>query len=129
MARRGIEAYNAGDVAGMLSTLSEDIEVFASQEMANAGHYQGHDGFLQWIREWNDAWDETSVEPTETAAIGDRHVVVAVHQKGRGRSGIEVSMDLAFLFEVQDDGICTFLAMLPDRGQAVALGREREDHS
>ena len=35
-------------------------------------------------------------------------------------------LDLAFLFEIGDDGLCTYLAMLPDAEQAVRLARERE---
>jgi ketosteroid isomerase-like protein len=127
LALRGIEAYNAGDAAGMLAGLSDDVEVFASPEMANAGHFHGHKGFLSWIQTWTDAWDDIVAEVTETIPVGERHVVAALHQTGRGRSGIEVSMDLAFLFEIQDDGLCTYLAMLPDADEAVRLAREREE--
>jgi len=57
LARRGMEAFNAGDVGGMLAVLSNDVEVYASREMANAGQFQGHDGFVSWITAWTDAWE------------------------------------------------------------------------
>jgi ketosteroid isomerase-like protein len=126
LALRGIEAYNAGNAAGMVAALADDVEVFASLEMANAGRYHGHEGFLSWIQNWTDAWDDIVAEVTEMIPVGERHVVAALHQTGRGRSGIEVSMDLAFLFEIQDDGLCSYLAMLPDAEEAVRLARERE---
>jgi hypothetical protein len=63
---------------------------------------------------------------TEVTLVGDRHVVADVHQTGHGRAGIEVSMNVAFLFEVRDDELVTFLALMPDREQAVELARERE---
>jgi ketosteroid isomerase-like protein len=126
VARAGMNAYNAGDAAGMLAQLSQDVEVFAAPELANAGRFHGHDGFLRWISEWTDAWEDVAAEPTGTILVGERHVVVATHQTGRGRSGIEVSMDLAFLFDVREDGLCTYLAMLPDPDAGVALARERE---
>jgi ketosteroid isomerase-like protein len=126
IARAGIDAYNAGDAAGMLAVLSPEIEVFASPELVNAGRYHGHEGFLQWIRNWTDAWQEIAVEVIEAIPVGDRQVVVALHQMGQGRSGIEVSMDLGFLFDIRDDGVCTYLAMLPDADAAVAMARERE---
>jgi ketosteroid isomerase-like protein len=126
LALRGIEAYNAGNAAGMVAALADDVEVFASPEMANTGHYHGHEGFLSWIQNWTDAWDDIVAEVTETIPVGERHVVTALHQTGRGRSGIEVSMDLAFLFEIRDDGLCSYLAMLPDAEEAVRLARERE---
>jgi hypothetical protein len=53
-------------------------------------------------------------------------MVTTIHQEGRGRAGIEVSMELAFLFDVNDEGLCTFLAMLPTREEGIRLAEERE---
>src|SRR5512143_3855370 len=113
LARAGMEAFNTGDVPRMLDALASDIEVYASPEMANSGTYHGHDGFVRWITAWTDAWEQISAAVTETINVGDRHVVTAVHQEGRGREGIELTMELAFLFDVGDDGLCHFLAMVP----------------
>jgi ketosteroid isomerase-like protein len=126
LANAGMEAFNEGDLPRMLAALSEDVEVYASPEMANAGQYTGHDGFVSWITAWTDAWDEVSAEVTDNTPIGERHVVTTVHQEGRGRGGIEVSMELAFLFEVNDQGLCGYLAMLPtpDEAREIALKRE-----
>jgi ketosteroid isomerase-like protein len=121
-----MDAFNDGDVARMLAALSEDVEVYASPEMANAGHFTGHDGFVSWITAWTDAWDEVSAEVTDNAPVGERRVVTTVHQEGRGRGGIEVSMELAFLFDVGDDGLCTYLAMLPTPEEAREMAERRE---
>jgi ketosteroid isomerase-like protein len=126
MARRGMEAFNAGDVGGMLAALSKDIEVYASPEMVNAGRFHGHDGFTSWITAWTDAWEEISAEVTETVPVGQRHIVTAIHQEGRGRDGIELTMELAFLFEIGDDNLCTFLAMIPTPEEAIEMAEERE---
>jgi ketosteroid isomerase-like protein len=126
MARQGMEAFNAGDVGGMLAALSKDVEVYASPEMVNAGQFHGHEGFTSWITAWTEAWEEISAEVTETIPVGERHIVTAIHQEGRGRDGIELSMKLAFLFEIGDDGVCTFLAMVPTPEEAVELAEERE---
>lgn len=126
LARGGMEAFNDGDVPRMLAALAGDIEVYASPEMANAGTFHGHDGFVRWITAWTDAWEEISAEVTDTIAVGDRHFVTAVHQEGRGREGIELAMELAFLFDVGDDDLCHFLAMVPTPEEAVRLAEERE---
>lgn len=126
LAQAGMDAFNHGDVPQMLAALAEDVEVYASPEMVNAGRYTGHDGFITWITAWTDAWEEISADVTDNTPVGDRHVVTAVHQEGRGRGGIEVSMELAFLFEVNDQGLCSYLAMLPTPDEAVAMARERE---
>jgi SnoaL-like domain len=94
--------------------------------MANAGSFRGHDGFAAWISAWTDAWEEISAEVTDTILVGERHIVTAVHQEGRGREGIELSMELAFLFEVNEEGKCTFLAMLPTAEEAIGMAEERE---
>lgn len=126
LARAGMEAFNAGGVGQMLAALASDVEVYASPEMANAGTFHGHDGFVSWITSWTDAWEEISAEVTETTPVGDRHVVTAIHQSGRGREGIELTMELAFLFDVGDDGLCHFLAMVPTPEEAVRLAEQRE---
>src|SRR5262245_4865233 len=128
LAQAGMDAFNQGDVPRMLAALSEDVEVYASPEMANAGQYSGHDGFVSWLTAWTDAWEEVSAEVTDNTPVGDRHVVTTVHQDGRGRGGIEVSMVLAFLFEVDDQGLCRYLAMLPTAEEAreIAIARESD---
>src|SRR5262245_64998414 len=93
LAQAGMEAFNDGDMATMLAALSEDVEVYASPEMANAGEFSGHDGFVSWITAWTDAWEEISAEVTDNTPVGERHVVTTIHQEGRGRGGIEVSID------------------------------------
>ena len=126
LAQAGMEAFNEGDMARMLAALTGDVEVYASPEMANAGQYSGHDGFVTWITAWTDAWEEVGAEVTDNTPVGERHVVTTVHQEGRGRGGIEVSMQLAFLFDVNDEGRCTYLAMLPTLEEAIAMAERRE---
>jgi ketosteroid isomerase-like protein len=126
LAQAGIDAFNEGDMSRMLAAISDEIEVYASPEMANAGQYTGHDGFVSWITRWMDAWEDVSAEVTANTPVGERHVVTAVHQEGRGRGGIEVSMELAFVFDVSDRGQCTYLAMLPTAEEAFEMAERRE---
>ena len=126
LAQGGMDAFNDGDMARMLAVLSEEIEVYASPEMVNSGSYTGHDGFVSWIEAWTDAWEEVTAQVTGNEAVGERHVVISVHQEGRGRGGIEVSMDLAFIFDVDDQSRCTFLAMVPTPEEALGMAEERE---
>jgi ketosteroid isomerase-like protein len=126
LAQGGMDAFNDGDVPRMLAVLSEDVEVYASPELVNAGRFTGHAGFVSWITAWTDTWDEVSAEVTDNTPVGDRHVVTSVHQVGRGRAGIEVSMELAFLFELNDDGLCSFLAMVPTAEEASRMAEQRE---
>jgi ketosteroid isomerase-like protein len=126
LARAGMEAFNDGDMEAMVGALAEDIEVYASPEMANAGTFHGHEGFRSWITTWTDAWQAISAEVTDSTTVGDRHIVTAIHQEGRGREGIELTMEMAFLFDVGDDGLCHFLAMVPTPEEANRMAQERE---
>jgi hypothetical protein len=126
LAQAGMDAFNEGNMARMLAVLSEDVVVYASPEMVNSGEFNGHDGFVSWIDAWTDAWEQVSADVRDNEAVGERHVVISVHQQGRGRGGIEVSMDLAFLFDVDEAGRCTFLAMVPTTDEALAMAEERE---
>jgi ketosteroid isomerase-like protein len=125
-ARAGFEAFNAGDHRAVVELLCDDVEVFASPELANSGRFHGRDGYRTWIEPWIDAWDAIDMEIAELTPVGERHVVAEVHQVGHGREGIEVSMDVAFLFDIGDDGLVSYLALHPDREGAFADARERE---
>jgi ketosteroid isomerase-like protein len=127
LARRGFEAFNAVDANAVVELLAEDVEVFSSPELANPGTFHGHEGYLSWIQPWIEAWEGLDMQVTDTTLVGDRHVVADVRQTGHGRAGIEVTMDVAFLFEADEDGRAAFVGLLPDREKAMALARERED--
>jgi ketosteroid isomerase-like protein len=126
VARRGIGAFVRGDMETVLSILSDDVEVFSSPALANPGNYHGHDGFLQWSGNWVDAWEGLELQATSLEAVGQSHVLAAVHQRAEGRaSGVAVEMDVVFVFQA-DGERCGYLALLPDWESALDLARERE---
>jgi ketosteroid isomerase-like protein len=126
LARAGFEAFEAGDSDGVVELLSEDVEIFSTPELANPGTFHGRAGYLEWIGPWVDAWQAIDMGISRMTPVGERHVVAEVHQVGRGREGIEVSMDVAFLFEIGDDDLVSYLALLPGGEPAISLARERE---
>jgi ketosteroid isomerase-like protein len=126
IARAGFATFNERDPKAVTGMLAEDVEVFSTPELANPGTFHGHEGYLAWIGPWTDAWEGLDMEVGEVTPVGKRCVVTEVHQVGHGRSGIEVSMNVAFLFEVGDDGLISFVGLLPDGEKAIALARERE---
>lgn len=124
--RRGWEAYARGDVDGTLEIFDPEITVVSPVNMANAGTYHGHDGFLAWISQWNEAWESFATELLGVQRIGERHVVTHVRQSGVGRgSGAEVAMETGWVFEIRD-GLCVYLAIFPTVEEARALAAERE---
>lgn len=120
IARRSIDAYNRGDAEALLEQLDAEIEVYAPPELPNAGAYRGHQGFLKWLGQWDEAWDEFRLEIESIEFVGERYGVVTVHQFGRGAgSGVEVEMRIFQLYEIQGDK-ATRIHLYPDRETAVA---------
>jgi ketosteroid isomerase-like protein len=105
---------------GVFAIAADDVEVGAAAELPNSGTYHGHKGFLRWIAQWLDAWDEFRIELLEVEAIDDHHVLVEVNQHGRGRSsGLEVTQQgLAYLVRLRD-GMVVRLFLYPDRAAAL----------
>jgi ketosteroid isomerase-like protein len=125
LAQEGFDAFNRGDVDAVLAMLDPEVEVFASADFPNSGTFHGREGYLRWVGEWLEAWDRFEIEVLEIEPVGDAHVISLVHQRGRGRgSGIEVTQDVAFMWEVQD-ARAVRLHLYPDRDAALAaVGRE-----
>jgi ketosteroid isomerase-like protein len=43
------DAYNRGDIEATVAILDPEIVVNSPANMANAGTYHGHEGFLAWM--------------------------------------------------------------------------------
>jgi ketosteroid isomerase-like protein len=123
--RRGIQAYNARDTAALLALLDPEVEIVNSSQLPNAGTFHGHEGFRRWMAEWHEAWEDFQNLPKEVIPVGERHVVARVQGDGRGRgSGIEVSMEVGWVYEIRDD-LCVFMSLQPSFDAAMSMARER----
>jgi ketosteroid isomerase-like protein len=124
--REGVNAFNRGDVGGVFAVLADDVEIFSSPALVNAGTFHGHEGYAQWVGQWLDAWDEFTIEVERIEPVGDRHVVVDVRQTGRGRgSGIHVEMRIGYMFDLGDEATKA-LHLYPSWDEALAAARQRE---
>lgn len=98
LAQRGLAAYNAGDLEAALDLFSPDVEVHSPPEYLNPGTSHGHPGFMEWLDRWLDAWESFRVEAYDFRAAGD-DVVASARQYAKGKdSGLEVEMNVAYLF-------------------------------
>jgi ketosteroid isomerase-like protein len=124
--RDAFDAFNRGDVGGVLAVLADDVEIFSAPPLANAGTFHGHDGYARWVGQWLEAWEEFRIGVQRIEPVGGRHVVVGVRQTGRGRgSGIPVEMTAAYMFEL-DEEAAKALHLYPSWDEAVAVAEQRE---
>jgi uncharacterized protein len=122
IARRGIEAYNRGDLDAIFELVADDVEFVVPDTMANSGRYVGREGFQAMMGQWEEAWDEFRVKIEEVIEAGDA-VVVSVAQFGRGRgSGIETRMGAAHLMRFRD-GLLTRWRLCETREEALHEAR------
>jgi ketosteroid isomerase-like protein len=119
-------AYGAGDIDGVLRVLDPDVVVHVPVQLANAGTYRGRDEFVRWLAVWAEAWESYEMRIIDTVPVGQRHVVSHMRQTGIGRgSGIEVTGELGWLFEVRD-GLASHVELFGEFDAALAAARERE---
>ena len=126
--REAFEAFRAGDMERVLAMADPEVEVYLPPSLPNSGTFRGHEGYLTWLKQWLEAWEDFAIEVTAQEPVGERHVVTSVHQSGVGRgSGIPVEMDVAYVCEIRDGRFAALqLYMSQEEAREVAEGREAE---
>jgi ketosteroid isomerase-like protein len=125
LAQSAFAAFNRGDLGAVVPTLSPDVEIYSSPDLANEGTFHGHDGFSEWLDRWLEAWESFRVEPYDFKAV-DGDVVVSARHYGRGKgSGVEVEMNVAYLLTVRDGMIFRF-HLYPDQAAALEAATTRD---
>ena len=113
--RDALEAFRRGDVDLALTHVHPDM---VSKRMDPDGAvFHGRDGLLALMADWVGGFEEWSYRAEEFVDAGD-HVVVRLHQWGRGKgSGAMVDGDywLTYAFE---EGRVTHFTIFSDRERA-----------
>jgi ketosteroid isomerase-like protein len=105
MIQRAFESYGQGDAATILQMTDPEVVVYAQAGLAQAGTYQGRESMAQYMRDWEDAWEEMEYEPEDWLEDDDA-VIVIVRYQGRGKgSGIAVDDRFVWRFEISGDRI------------------------
>jgi ketosteroid isomerase-like protein len=104
--RDAFDAFSRDDIEGVLRLCHENIVITQPPELPGATPQQhGHSGVLEAFEIWPEQWDDYRIEILGIADHGD-HVLVTTRQRGRGKqSGIQVEMEIAFVFSVQNEKI------------------------
>jgi ketosteroid isomerase-like protein len=98
-----LAAYERGDEEALRARMDPEVEIYGHPEIVNSGTYHGFDGFQQWVREWEEAWDEITYDLGEIIEVGDGFLVAPVHVVGRGAgSGAETDHVFGWMYEWRD---------------------------
>jgi hypothetical protein len=103
LVQKVLGAYLTGDEGTLRSMIPPEGEIYGAPGIINAGTYHGFEGFQQWVRQWEEAWDEINYEPGEMIEVSDSFVVVPAHIVGTGAgSGLEIDSVFGWMYEFQD---------------------------
>jgi ketosteroid isomerase-like protein len=108
--RRNTDAYNRGDLDGLLENWAPDAVVDWSRSRGfDAGVFRGHDAIRAHWQRLLEAFDEVRIElvdPIEEVEDG----LLVVENLGylRGRDGIEVQTRSALLITIRDGQTASF---------------------
>ena len=114
--------YLSGDQEALREIIDPSAEIYGAPGLINSGTYFGYDGFQEWIREWEEAWDSVDYDLQEMIQVGDSIVVVPAHIVGRGAgSGVETDSLFGWLFEFRNGRATRFHAYVsPDEALEAA---------
>ena len=116
-ARRGYEAYERGDVAGMVATWAEGITFHAPGSSDLAGTFRGQDEVLGFLQRLGERSDGTFRLEVHDMLASDQHLVVLCRHSAQ-RDGRAIDMPAAHVWHTDLDGKFTEVwVLVEDQGQ------------
>jgi ketosteroid isomerase-like protein len=100
---QGVEAFNAGDIEGMLGPMHPEVEFQPLRAVLEGSVYHGHEGFRRWLEDTAEDWQEFDLQVIDVSEVGANSVLVhgRVHARAR-TSGVELDTTAAWLCELRD---------------------------
>jgi uncharacterized protein len=99
--RRGVEAWNAGDMAAFRELIAPDAIVRPPPNWPEPGPYVGREATMRYFEGIREAWDMDTIEWVgEPVAAADR-VVISFTWEGMG-TGPEAKMELTIISTVRN---------------------------
>jgi len=126
LVRRGYEAWNRGDVEGVLAFLDPEIDWRGYSHVPESGTLAGRDQVRAWLERFLEAWEELEIEPTDLIEAGDR-VVALVRFRALGKESkirVEGGVD-AHVWTVRDGNIVAVELYQGTREALAAVGLQR----
>ena len=123
--QRAYVAFNSGDVEGALALFDPEVEVHLAKDAGTVmgldfdEAYRGIEGFLTFMGQMSEAFEDMRWEPEGYMDAGDDVVVVFIRMTGKGRrSGVEVDQPMAHLCTMRDGRLVRHETFW-ERGQAL----------
>ena len=119
LVRALFDAYASDDVSVLRRAAHTDLEIVPVLHSVEGVVYRGPDGVEQWWRQTREVWDRFDIHVDEVREAGAHVLVLARVDTHAAASGIEMTVDGAYLIELRDNLIRRLQTFL-DRAEAVA---------
>jgi ketosteroid isomerase-like protein len=113
-----LERWRAKDQG--LDLIHPEVEWDAS-DFPDGEVYRGHAGVARFVGRWVNLWDKYEVRAEELIDEGE-FVVALVHERGRSRDGIEVTLESLLAFWWRDGQLVRFRGYIDRTAGMKALG-------
>jgi uncharacterized protein len=121
IARRGIEAFNRGDVEALIELADPELRLVPVRSLLEGGEYHGHDGIRRYIADMDEDWQESEIVIEEIMEAGDGILVLGTFTF-MGRSGNEVSQRIAWHTTYRDGKLLSLVAYTDQESARRDLG-------
>jgi ketosteroid isomerase-like protein len=103
LVRQALQAWNRGDLEWLLDHSAPKFEFRTVQLFPDLEPvYSGREGFTRFWNTFREAWESVLVEAERIEPIEDDRVLVLFRFHGRGRDGVEVTLEYGQLFTLED---------------------------
>jgi ketosteroid isomerase-like protein len=123
--KRGLEAYNRGDVEPMVEVSHPEVEWYPlSAEVEGGLSFRGHEGLRQWFANLHATFEEFEARIDEVRDLGD--VVLALgHVHLQFRTGVILNTEAGYLSRFRD-ALAVWARMYPSHAEALEAAGLRE---
>jgi ketosteroid isomerase-like protein len=102
LVRQAYEAWNRGDLQWMLDRVTPDFEFRTTHLFPDTEDvYRGREGFRQFWNTFQGPWETLLIEVERIEPIGDDRVLALLQFRGRGRDGLDLTLEYANLFTIE----------------------------
>jgi ketosteroid isomerase-like protein len=101
--RKAFAAFSRGDLEGTLDHLAPDLEFYPSGRfMDTQPIYHGREEWTNFWSTFHAAWEQITISIQRIENVGDRVLVLGTFHGTGHESGVEVSVEAAWLARVKD---------------------------
>jgi ketosteroid isomerase-like protein len=126
--RRGTDAYNRGDLDGILENWAPDAVLdWSNSRGFDAGVFRGHDEIRAHWQRLLAAFDEVRIELVDPIEVEDGLLIVENVGYLLGRDGIEVQTRSAWLITIRDGKTTSFTLYQTKQDALEAVGLSEQD--